>query len=253
MIRAEISGDARLLQQYRLDDEGIAYFQSLGWSGNDDAEKNWYMEAPVTEAHEIAFAAVWALRTSFGIAHPQVLTQIARGPAAAEAPMLGLCATTDVPRDDPRPPASPAGRPDSGGLLAIQPEGRDDLLRVVAGVLREKYETEPTVDADGDFVLHHLGQVVWVRVRTDQPAVEIMARVAHDVRSRRATAVEIGLLNRDSAWVKWTMHDRTVWQSIMLPGSPFAPRHLDGMLEVFCKGMTATRDDVAYRLGAKVA
>lgn len=64
--------------------------------------------------------------------------------------------------------------------------------------MREKYGADPTVDDDGDFVLHHLGQPVWVRVRTDQAAVEIMARVAHDVHSRRATAVEIGLLNRDN-------------------------------------------------------
>ena len=51
----------------------------------------------------------------------------------------------------------------------------------------------------------------------------------------------------------WTLHDRSVWQTILLPGSPFVPSHLDAMLDVFFKAMTATRDDLAYRLGAKVA
>ena len=120
-------------------------------------------------------------------------------------------------------------------------------------LLREKYEGEPTIDDDGDFVLHHLGQPVWVRVRRDQPAVEIMARVAHDVHSRRATAVEIGLLNRDNLWVRWTLRDRAVWQTLVLPGIPFVPRHLDAMLDVFLDAMTSTRDDLAYRTGAKVA
>ena len=120
-------------------------------------------------------------------------------------------------------------------------------------LLREKYEGEPTIDDDGDFVLHHLGQPVWVRVRADQPAVEIMARVAHDVHSRRATAVEIGLLNRDNLWVRWTLRDRTVWQTLVLPGSPFVPSHLDAMLDLFLEAMTSTRDDLAYRTGAKVA
>ncbi len=120
-------------------------------------------------------------------------------------------------------------------------------------LLREKYEGEPTIDDDGDFVLHHLGQPVWVRVRDDQPAVEIMARVAHDVHSRRATAVEIGLLNRDNLWVRWTLHDRTVWQTLVLPGVPFVPSHLDAMLDLFLETMTSTRDDLAYRTGAKVA
>ena len=63
-----------------------------------------------------------------------------------------------------------------------------------------------------------------------------MARVAHDVHSRRATAVEIGLLNRDNPWVRWTLHDRTVWQTIVLPGLPFVPSHLDAMLDVFLDG-----------------
>ena len=95
----------------------------------------------------------------------------------------------------------------------------------------EALVADPTVDDDGDFVLHHLGQPVWVRVRTDQPAVEIMARVAHDVHSRRATAVEIGLLNRDNLWVRWTLRERTVWQTLLLPASPFVPSHLDEMLD----------------------
>ncbi len=193
------------------------------------------------------------MRTSFGIAHPQLLTHHAWGPAAEGVGVLGLCATADVPADAPQAPANPTARMAHGGPLAVQPEGRDDLLRIVADVLREKYETEPTVDDDGDFVLHHLGQPVWVRVRTEQPAVEILARVAHDVRSRRATAVEIGLLNRDSAWAGWTLYDRSVWQTILLPGSPFVPSHLDQMLEVFFKAMSKTRDDLAYRLNAKVA
>ncbi len=137
--------------------------------------------------------------------------------------------------------------------LALKPVDRDDLLHIVESLLREKYEGEPTTDADGDFVLHHLGQPVWVRVRGDQPAVEIMARVAHDVHSRRATAVEIGLLNRDNLWVRWTLRDRTVWQTLVLPGFPFVPSHMDAMLDLFLEAMASTRDDLAYRTGAKVA
>lgn len=71
--------------------------------------------------------------------------------------------------------------------------------------------------------------------------------------SRRAAAVEIGLLNRDSPWVRWTLRDRDIWQTILLPGNPFVPSHLHTMLDQFHKAMTATRDDLAYRTGAKVA
>lgn len=256
MIRAEVSGNAYLLPVYQLGDDGVGFFVTAGWSGNDEAENNWYVERPVIGAGEIANHVVWAMRYHFGIAHPQLLTYQAWGPAADSADLLGLCATAEVPIDEPTAPATAAairGREAVLNRLALKPVDRDDLLHIVESLLREKYEGEPAIDDDGDFVLRHLGQPVWVRVRADQPAVEIMARVAHGVHSRRATAVEVGLLNRDNLWVRWTLHDRTVWQTLVLPGLPFVPTHMDAMLDLFLETMTSTRDDLAYRTGAKVA
>ncbi len=83
--------------------------------------------------------------------------------------------------------------------------------------------------------------------------MEIFARVAHDVQSRRHTAVELGLLNRDRAWVRWGLRDRDVWQQLMIPAKPFAPAVLDAMITVFADAMSQTRDDLALRTGAEVA
>ena len=44
-----------------------------------------------------------------------------------------------------------------------------------------------------------------------------------------------------------------MWQHIVIPGLPFAPAHLDAMLDVFLETMTATRDDLAFRVGGRVA
>jgi hypothetical protein len=255
MIRAEVSGDARLRPQFRLSDDAPAWFTRKGWAGgaaanaDEGEERNWYVVAPLDRVDEIARVVVETMRDRFGIVHPQLLTYQAWGPAADEAEFLGLCATGEVPLDEPQA----VGHEPILGQLALQPSNRDELLGFVGALLREKYEADPTVDNDGDFVLHHLGQPVWVRVRTDQPAVEIMARVAHGVHSRRATAVEIGLLNRDNLWVRWTLRERTVWQTLLLPASPFVPSHLDEMLDLYLAAMSETRDDLAYRTGAKVA
>lgn len=246
MIRAEISGDAYLRPHYRLDADGASLLARMGWQGNDEVDPNWYVERPVTEASEVAHLVVWALRHHFGIAHPQLLTHRAWGPAAHGVGVLGLFATAEVPVDDPSSPGV-------ADQLALSPVDRDDLTQMVATVLSETYRAEPTVDSDGDFELTHRGQPVWVRVRGDQPAVEIMARVAHGVRSRRATAVELGLLNRDNLWVRWTLRDRSVWQSLVLPGLPFVPSHLEAMLGVFLQVLSATRDDLVVRTGARVA
>ena len=124
---------------------------------------------------------------------------------------------------------------------------------MVATTLEAKYGHRPEIDEDGDLVLAHLDQLVWVRVRPDTPAVEILARVAHGIHSRRATAAEIAVLNRDNPWVKWTLQERTVWQHIVFPALPFAPTHLEAMVDVFLGTMSATRDDLAFRVGGRVA
>ena len=74
-----------------------------------------------------------------------------------------------------------------------------------------------------------------------------------DVRSRRQTAVELAVLNRDHVWAKWTLRERAIWQQVMVPAAPFAPQHLLGMVDGFFEVLAATRDDLALRTLGKVA
>lgn len=256
MLRAEISGNAYLLPQYRLDEAGCDYLLAGGWEGNEGDEKNWFIQVPVSEVAAVADRVVSTFRFHFGIAHPQLLTYCGWGPAASAAPALGLCATADVPVEEPQAPQETlsrrAGPRPRKAMQAVTPADRDELVDLVRQTLAHKYDDEPEVDDDGDFVLEHLGQLSWIRVRHDTPTVEIMARVAHDVRSRRATAVEVGLLNRDHPWVRWVLRDRTIWQTVVVPGLPIVPQHLDDLLDVFFAAMTSTRDDLALRTRAKV-
>lgn len=240
LLRAELSGNAYLAPGYVLTDEWCESLRSMGWDGNDEAEPNWYVERQVEDARNIAALVVAALRLAFGVAHPQFLTYRAWGSNADGAAALGLSASADVPVEQPNEP------------VVLQPEDHDDLLAMVRMTLHAKYDEEPTVDDDGDVVLTHLDQPVWVRAREDMPAVEIFARTVHGVHSRRTTAVEIGILNRDNPLVKWFMHERVVWQHIVVPALPFAPAHLDAMVDVFLATMTATRDDLALRVGGRV-
>lgn len=241
MLRAELSGNVYLAPAYVLTDEWCESLRSMGWGGNDEAEPNWFVERPVGDARSIAALVVAALRLAFGVAHPQLLTYRAWGTNSDGATELGLSATEEVPAEQPSEP------------MVLQPEDRDDLLAMIRMTLHVKYDEDPAVDDDGDFVLTHLDQPVWVRARPDMPAVEIFARVVHGVHSRRATAIEVGILNRDNPLVKWSMHERTVWQHIVIPALPFAPGHLDAMVDVFLATMTATRDDLALRAGGQVA
>ncbi|WP_457188635.1 T3SS (YopN, CesT) and YbjN peptide-binding chaperone 1 [Nocardioides sp. P5_E3] len=244
MLRAELSGDVYLPPASRLGAEWCDALLTMGWMGNDDEEPNWYVERPLGDAKVVAGLVVGALREAYGVAHPLLLTYHAWGPAAAGAAGLGLSATEDVPAELPAAPDGP---------VAFMSSERDELVEWVGMTLESKYGERPAIDSDGDFVLAHLDQPVWVRVRPDTPGVEIFARVAHSIHSRRATASELAVLNRDHPWVKWTLEERTVWQRIVIPALPFAPTHLEAMVDVFLATMTATRDDLAFRVGGRVA
>lgn len=138
--------------------------------------------------------------------------------------------------------------------VVFMPEGPADLAAVVLRQLEEKYgDDDVVVDDDGDFLVRGLGFPLWVRVHSDQPAVEIFTRAVRGVHSRRATAAELAVLNRDSAWCMWKQRGRDVWQESVVHGRPYVPRHLDAMLDVFGAALKQTRDDLAFRVGGKVA
>lgn len=250
MLRAEASSNNYLGPVFRIGEVDEEFLTHLGFRIDETdgiASGNWYVERPTAEAATVAQLAVTVLQEVFGIAHPHLLTYQAWGPAAARSESLGLLPSSDVPIEV---------TPETGSRrrkAAYRPKNRDKLIALVGRVLADKYDGEPEPDADGDYQVSHMGQAVWVRVRDDQPAVEIMARVTHDVRSRRGTAVEIGILNRDNLWVKWELRERAVWQKLVFPGFPFAPDHLDGMLDVFMDAMTQTRDDLVLRVGGRTA
>ena len=138
-------------------------------------------------------------------------------------------------------------------VLAFGPENRDQLVELVRQVLQDKFDRRPAVDDDGDFVLRHLGQPVWITVPRRLPVVTVFSRAAHDVYSRRATEVELGILNRRHVIVKWKLIERAIWMEGAILGVPFAPAHLGMLLDQYFAVMAATRDDLAYRTGSKVA
>lgn len=248
LLLAELSGDAYLAPLHRLDAESASSLSLGGWLGNDDEELNWFVERSLSDANLVALMVVWALRDVFGVAHPQLLTYNAWGPNSSSAVVLGIRATAEVPAEPEIDQVDGTEEP-----FVLSPSDRDELVEMVLMVLEAKLGERPPVDDDGDAVLMHLEQPVWIRVRHEQPAIEMFARVAHDVRSRRATAVELTVLNANNPWVKWTQEDHAVWQKLVIPGAPFVPAHLDGMVDVFLETMTTTRDDLVFRVLGKAA
>jgi hypothetical protein len=245
LLRAEVSGNPVLAPAYRLANSQLAALnEGCGWElpGPESDCPNLVVMLGGADAPEILAALVReVLQDYFGIPHPTLMSVRAWGPAALGVSVLGLPSTEDVASELP------------AVAQMLVPNGPDDLRAPVAAGLHEFLGEAPSVDGDGDFHLTCDSTDVWVRVRQDQPAVEVFARVVHDVRSRRQAAIEANLLNRDQAWTKYVVADRAVFQVLRIPAHPFAPEHLAGMLPVFFESLREVRADLALRTGGRAA
>lgn len=194
-----------------------------------------YTENHAVGREPLVHRAIMLLRNIAGIPHPDLLTHQAEGPVAQLTPVLGLAWTG-------------GDRPSPDVYIETDPEALVDLVEDVLG---DVYAVGR--DEDDDVFLDHLGQRVWVRVLQDAPAIEITTRVAHRARSRRQAAVEVGILNRSDPWVWWQVVGHDVFQTATIETMPFAPHHLMTTMAVFLTALTATRDDLALRVGGEVA
>lgn len=177
-------------------------------------------------------AMMW-LRNKCAIPHPHLLTHRASGPCAQWSGVLGLEWTKGA------------------GPGYAHPADRDTLLDLVEQTIGA--EMPVGRDEDDDFFVDHEGQRIWIRVLPNVPAIEITARAAHGTVSRRQAAVEVGILNRSNPWIWWQVIGRDVFQTAIIDTSPFAPEHLTTTLEIFLNALSATRDDLALRVGGEVA
>jgi hypothetical protein len=246
VLRGELSGNAVLEEVHQLDREGFVGVGRLGWEPPDPEQgfPNFTTEVDLDDAEVLAQMIRLALAEQFGVADPQLLSYRAWGPAAEGVDALGLAATDAVPTDV-------AGAAGQQVRSAVVPQSRDQLLELVGKALAEVVGDEVERDEDDDFVLDD-GHRAYVRVRDDEPTIEAFARVVHDVRSRKGTAVELALLNRDVRWAKFYLADRSVYMMLTLPGSPYSAEHVRSLVPWFQRTLLQVRGDLALRTGGRV-
>ncbi len=250
---AEVENDLRLDLPTRQA-EGPAPFARLWFDGHRHYGEirgmadAWRVTRVPMDADDLAAQLVAALRDTSALPHPGLLTYVVTGPAADLAERLGLVPTEQV-AEEGAPLDAEVDRATVLASLAVEPGSPERLHELVGIVLADISGEQATVDDDGDHVIKHAGQAVYLRARRDQPVVEIFARAVHGVRSRRLAASDIAQLNRDGLHVTWVLHGHDIWMRTLVPSDPFAPKHLRGMLRVFLEGLSSTRADLALRTG----
>ena len=247
VLRGELSGNTVLEEVHQLDRDGFRKVCRLGWEAPDPEHgfPNFSTDVELDDVEVLAQMIRAAMAKEFGVADPGLLSYRAWGPAAEGVDALGLAATDEVPTDVV---GGVGGQP---VRTAAVPQSRDQLLELVGEALAEVVGHEVARDEDDDFVLDD-GHRAYVRVRGDEPAIETFARVVHDVRSRKGTAVELALLNRDVRWAKFYLADRSVYMMLTLPGSPYSAEHVRSLVPLFQRTLLQVRGDLALRTGGRV-
>ena len=234
---AEVSSNRYLHRRHRLDKVSRGRLRELGWTRPSCSRDtlNYSNEFDLSHADEAAVMMVRALREVFGVVHPAFLV----------APLL----ETD-PGDLPAEVVPMASRPAEEPRLRT-PEDKDELERLVDEALMPVFGHPPVRDEDGDIGVTSGSAVVFIRVLSDQPVVQLFAELAVGVTEHERARFEVGVLNRDWKRVKFMLVGDMVRADVFVPGSPFVPEHLRQALGTMCEMADKVDDDLAYRVGGR--
>jgi len=91
-----------------------------------------------------------------------------------------------------------------------------------------------------------------VRILPGEPTIRIFAVLVHDIRSLRAAAREVAILNRDATFLRYVLEGDLLIAELDLDAGPFVPRHLTDALARFHRATGRSVTDFASRTGGSV-
>ncbi len=233
-LRFEVSSNRYLTGHHRLDPAGDAALRALGLepptADDDEGSPNYFVDTEMGAAERLAVMAVRALRDVFGVPHPAFL----RSEPVLDGP--GAAATALVAGDEP---------------LATTPRDRAHLRALVDEALVPVFGRVPEPDDDDDIPVVRGTALVFVRVRRDAPIVEIFSSVVGEITDLDRAAFEVGILNRESVFIRYVLVGDRVMAYLCLPAHPFVPAHLRSMLELMSETTDAVDEVLARRGGGR--
>lgn len=239
-VRGEISGPRVVRPEQRPATEGLG--DALRKDGWDETDETYFLEVGDAGLAGMVTTTLAALRETFRVPHPSLLTYVAEGPSAVEAQRLGLTAADDLVRE---PDLRERPRP-----VAVEVHDRDHLRFLVDQHLRDRFGVTPEV-RNGMMLVRHDGLLVRVKVAAPGVPIVISTCVVEDVQSRHQACVELALMNGRSQFFSWGLRGRQVWPSTTVWAQPFVADHLDLALRSFLRHLKYSRDDVRLRLGRR--
>ena len=238
-LRLEVSSNTYLTDHYALTpyDEKMLVAVGLGTPTcgannlyDGAGSPNFFLDVDCTgetpEFENLADTATRILRDVLSVPHPAFLYC---------NPLLDT--PDDLEADDPEP--SPV----------VAPVTREHLLHLVTEALTPMLGFAPFHCDNGDIPICEGDIVVFVRVHPYFPTVELWSCVVDEVTDPVAAAYEVGVLNRDSTFIRYVVRDTRVTAHLAIPANPFVADHLMTLLRLMMKSLTKAEPDLLHRVG----
>ena len=239
-LRFEVSSNQYLASLHQLGPYDEKYLIGLGLNPPDlpgdepdgEGSPNWFLDAPQDDADRLAVLAVQALRDAFGVPHPAFLR------------------TGDLYEDATPREEGIEIDPDEA-YAAVIPRNRAHLQELVDAALTPVFGHAPEHDDDGDIPVTFGSALLFVRVLEGVPVVQLFSSVVEGVTELERAAFEVGVLNRDSGFLRYVLVGDRVMAFLQIPAYPFVPAHLRAMVSLMSEAADAVDDDLAVRVGGR--
>lgn len=223
----------------------------------EDGVPVWPVFLPVDDdsrPDDLPDAIVRVFRELVDVAHPRALRAWPSSSGAATfAEELGVELAWAI-REEARFVRDGAA---SGKFASGRPDDlRDFVCRVIAQVLIcDSSVWLGDLERTGELTYRvtRWGPEVYFYFHPWGTSVRIWSKVVRNVRKTRFVGREVGRLNRESQWAKWSVVDRDVIASMNLPARPLSAENLLEALEGFNWDLHVDRVKLARRLGGKTA
>ena len=240
MVRAEVVSNHYLDERFELTADDERMLTDMGWSEpvcDEDGdpvpgEANFHLDAPLREADRVAVLAVRALREVFGCPHPAFLM-------------------ADGLEQEFQPPAV-VSNPGEGEAELTWPDDRTHLQSLVDAAVAVTFEDEEVHhDEDGDIPIKCGQSVVFVRVLTDEPTVQVFAEIVVDVKDEERAVSEAARLNLRSHHHQFVVRDDRLVMRESLLALPFSPAQLRVVVGRFCDEVDDLAAEAAVAVGGR--
>lgn len=247
MVRIEAVSNHYLSQRYTLGRVEADALTDLGWfeptctpeEDEDGGSSNFWFDVEVREADLAAVLLVRALREVYGCLHPSLLTTSGVYPEeTADAEVACACDAESEVRD-------------LEDIEPCWPSSRSELQAVVLETIGAIRGEPAGTDGDGDVPIQAGRSVVFVKVLTNRPGVELFAELVLSLENAnpRTLARELNILNRNHLFYSFHVVDGVVLMRQLLIATPFVPFQLKVALESFCSEVDDIARDLVERVG----